>query len=127
MGPERDGRITQRVAAEDLASLDGDPPRAALAFATDAGPASLPAVLRRDRGAIHVGLHPASMPPDWPPARAVLLIDDGRYWFELRAIVRRGTLEPTTGREGDLLVWTRFTPHHEVAWDYGTLHEEPTA
>jgi len=126
MGPEQSGRVTQRVAAEDLTHLDDDPPRAAIAFATDAGPECLPVVIRHADGETHVGLHPASVPPDWPPARAVLLVDDGRYWFELRAIVRRGTLEPTTGSEPSTLTWTRFAPHHEVAWDYGTLHEEPT-
>lgn len=38
------------------------------------------------------GLRREWLPPEGPPERAVLLLDDGRYWFELRAVTMRGRL-----------------------------------
>ncbi len=109
--------------AEDLPRLATDPPRAALAFATRDGPQCLPVVVRCDHDQIRIGIDRASLPENGAPERAVLLVDDGRYWFELQAIVRRGTLEPTASSGTN--AWFRLTTQHEVAWDYGRLHEEP--
>jgi hypothetical protein len=49
----------------------------------------------------------------------VVLIDDGRYYFELRGLRARGTLGPTRP-DG----WRPFAPGRIVTWDYGTLREQ---
>jgi hypothetical protein len=57
----------------------------------------------------------------------VLLLDDGRFWFELRAVTHRGRLvasSPPPSTEESPLRWFEFVPDHTVAWDYGMLHEE---
>jgi hypothetical protein len=75
-------------------------------------------------------LYPDELPTAGVPDRIVLLVDDGRYWFELRAAVWRGTVraeheEPAGASAGDELVWFRFEPRRVAAWDYGQLREDP--
>jgi len=129
-------RVTQRVDVGDLADLADlaeAPPRAAIAFATDDGPTCLPVVMRRQADGILVGADPGALPSGGLPERAVLLVDDGRFWFELRAVVWRGRLEPASappegaaGEPGDGgLVWLRLVPRRVAAWDYGRLREVP--
>lgn len=121
-------RVTQRVAPEALPSLFARPRRAALAFAGDGGPVVVPVAFERQGDAIRVGLARACLPADGPPQRAVLLVDAGRYWFELRAITWRGALAPIERAGGDAdPVWLAYAPDHAVAWDYGTLHVEAGA
>ncbi len=55
---------------------------------------------------------------------AVLLIDEGIYYFELRAIYIRGQLEHVEPPEMQSdRIWFELKPCKTVAWDYGTLHE----
>ena len=116
--------VTQRVRAADVADLDREPGRAALAFSTDDGPEAVPVVVRRTGDGLMVGALPGAVPTP-PPDRPVVVVDDGRWWFELRAIVRRGPL--SRAPEGaDGLEWFRLDPDREVAWDYGQLHREGT-
>ena len=120
-------RITQRVDPGRVDDLLERPRRAAIAFARDATVEPVPVAYLRTEGRSWVGLWASALPGESPPARAVLLLDDGRYWFELRAITLRGRLvaaaQPPPG--GDTrLVWLEFVSDHAVAWDYGTLHEE---
>jgi len=125
MASTHDGRVTQRVGVDDLVRLASDPPRAAIAFATESGPGCVPVLVRRIDDQIQVGLDPASLPSTRPLQRAVLLVDDGRYWFDLQAIVRRGVLGPLAEGSTRALVWVPFASQHEVAWDYGSLRAEP--
>ena len=111
---------------EDLLSR---PARAALAYAGSDGPECVPVTVRKD-GGIHVGVRPDALPPTGVPERVVLVVDDGAYWFELRAAVWRGTVAAEDGDSGDRsgderLVWLRFEPRRIAAWDYGRLREEP--
>jgi hypothetical protein len=99
-----------------------------VAYAGPDGPECVPVVVRCDEG-IRVGLDPDLLLTTGAPERVVLVVDDGAYWFELRAAVWRGTVAPEgdedrSGRSGDGLVWFRLDPLRCVAWDYGRLREE---
>lgn len=52
---------------------------------------------------------------------AVLLVDEGVHFFELRAIYVRGSLKPSEAPEGAPAgrVWFELLPGKTVAWDYG--------
>lgn len=122
-------RVTQRVPLVDVDDLLSRPARAAVAYVGPGGPECVPVVLRRGDG-IRIGMNPDAVPAPGAPERVVLIVDDGRWWFELRAAVWRGTVAPEVddraGRSGgDGLVWFRLDPARVVAWDYGQLHEEP--
>jgi hypothetical protein len=111
------------VTIDDLVDLVSNPPRAALAFSTSNGPECLPVVVRStDR--LEVGLDQATTTAMVIPDRATLVVDDGRYWFELRAIVRRGALRSVPDNNEEPIVWFEFETHTSAAWDYGALHEE---
>ncbi len=122
MTPTGRSRVTQRVTIDDLPDLATKPPRAALAFSTEHGPECLPAVIRTtDR--LEVGVDRSTLAGADLPDRATLVVDDGRWWFELRAIVRRGDLRSVGG--DDRTAWFAFETRTSAAWDYGALHEEP--
>jgi hypothetical protein len=117
-------RVTQRVTIDDLSDLATNPPRVALAFSTEHGPECLPAVIRTtDR--IEVGVDRSALAGAEMPDRATLVVDDGRWWFELRAIVRRGALRGLGDDGNDRIAWFEFETHTSAAWDYGALHEDP--
>jgi hypothetical protein len=119
--------VTQRVDPAELADLLERPPRAAIAFAAGERIEMLPVVYRREGGRHRVGVARGLLPPGGAPERAVLLVDDGRYWFELRAVTLRGRLvaapEPPAGVASERL-WLELVPEHSVAWDYGRLRDE---
>jgi hypothetical protein len=121
-------RVTQRVPVADVDDLLTRPARAAIAYVGPDGPECVPVVVRRD-GAIHIGTNGDAVPATDVPERVVLLADDGRWWFQLRAAVWRGTVAPEGDRDGppdrDGVVWFRLDPVRTVAWDFGSLHEEP--
>jgi len=120
------GRITQRVDPSALDELLEVPPRAAIAFVDDGRIESVPVDYRRRAGRHWIGVAREALPAAGVPDRAVLLIDAGRYWFELRALTLRGRLAPAAPPPGDSpeRVWLELEAEHVVAWDYATLHEE---
>ena len=124
------GRVTQRVDPVALASVLASHARAAIAFDRDGAVEALPVVYRR-RGERHfVGAARDALPASAALARAVVVLDDGSYWFELRAVTWRGRLDPAPAEAvggADDLVWLELVPIGAIAWDYGTLHEEPDA
>jgi len=124
------GRVTQRVDPGEVDDLLERPPRAAVAFVA-VGPIEPVAVsYRRHAGRHWIGVACDALPAGGTPERAVLLLDDGRYWFELRALTLRGRLmaaaSPPPGAAPGC-VWLELRPEHEVAWSYATLHEEDGA
>jgi hypothetical protein len=56
---------------------------------------------------------------------AVLLVDEGIYYFDLRAIYIRGTVRPVEAPSGisTSRVWFELVPLKTVAWDYGSMRE----
>jgi hypothetical protein len=109
------------VPVADVEDLLSGPARAAVAYTGPDGLESVPVVVRRDDG-LHVGLDPDAIARTDAPERVVLVVDDGAYWFELRAAVWGGTVAVEGNDEG--LVWFRLDPVRFVAWDYGRLREE---
>lgn len=121
------GRITQRVDPSALDDLVECPPRAAIAFTHDGRVEAVPIALRRDRGKLWIGIDRGFPAGHGTPVPAVVVVDDGRYWFELRAITWRGRLVPATALPAALpadLAWFEFLVDSEVSWDYAMLHEE---
>ncbi len=60
-----------------------------------------------------------------PDQEAVLLVDEGIHYFELRAVYIRGQLHPVENepRVRAAVAWYELNPVKITAWDYGTLHE----
>ena len=124
------GRVVQRVDPVQLAGVLAPHARAAIAFDRDGAVEALPVLYRR-RGEEHlVGVARDALPEPASFARAVLVLDDGSYWFELRAVTWRGRIDPAPADPADAageLVWLAFVPTGAIAWDYGTLHQDPDA
>ena len=120
-------RVTQRVDPADLDDLLERPRRAAVAFCDGARIEAVPVAYRRRGGRHWIGVAREALPPSGAPERAVLLTDDGRYWFDLRAVTLRGRLvaapRPPGERSVDL-AWWEVVPERIVAWDYARLREE---
>lgn len=119
------GRITQRVEPEPLADRLIGHGRAAVAFDEAGAVTALPARVRRRDGRLWVGVPRESVPPSAGLDRVTVLLDDGEFWFELRAVNWRGRLTAAAAPDGrEDLAWFVFTPRRATAWDYATLHEE---
>jgi len=60
-----------------------------------------------------------------PGEEVILLVDEGAYFFDLRAIYVRGRVQPVERPEGlpDRLRWFEVEPTRKAAWDYGRLRE----
>jgi hypothetical protein len=121
-------RVTQRVDPERLGDLLERPLRAAIATARGAEVDPVAVAYRRREGRTFVGV-PRALSPAAASEPVVLLLDDGRYWYELRAVTIRGRLAAATPPPGGdpQLVWLEVVPERAVAWDYGSLREEADA
>jgi hypothetical protein len=55
-------------------------------------------------------------------------VDQGHFWWELRAVLARGALmtseRPDSSGASDL-AWFELEADRVTAWDYGSLREEP--
>ncbi|MBS9371279.1 hypothetical protein [Rhodococcus sp. B50] len=121
------GRITQRVDPRSIADDLERCGRAAVAVLVAGRIEAFPArVVRRDD--LYVGLDPSALTSEGGFGRATLILDDGSFWFDLRAANLRGSMLPAqsvpSGAPDDL-AWFVFRAERETAWDYGSLHEEP--
>jgi hypothetical protein len=56
----------------------------------------------------------------------VLVIDDGRYWFQLRGVSVRGIANriDTPAGAAAQLAWYAVETRRVLAWDYGAVREE---
>ena len=115
-------RTTRAVRPEDLEDLLERPPRASLAFVRGGAIQLLPVALRYAEQRYLVGL-PAGMEP--PAGRVKLLVDDGRWYFDLRGIWVRGLLRPCDAPAGAAVerTWFELTPEKVAAWHYGRMRE----
>jgi hypothetical protein len=120
------GRVTQRVDPSALDDLLERPPRAAIAFVDGGRVEPVPVAYRRRGGRHWIGVAREALPASGLPDRAALLIDDGRWWFELRGVMLRGRFATAEGPPGgsEDLTWLELAPTSAAAWDYSALHEE---
>ena len=116
--------VTRNIDLDCVRDLLEQVPRACLSFASDHGPQVHPVRLlwQEDRYLVN-------MPRDeYQPVsdqEAVLLVDEGIYYFDLRAIYIRGRVRPVEAPSGTLAdrTWFEIIPLKIVAWDYGMLRE----
>ena len=118
-------RVTRNIDPGDARDLLERVPRACVAFASDHGPQAQPIELLWHDGRYLVGIpEDADLRPGLDH-EVVLLIDEGVYFFDLRAIYIRGQVKPAEA-PGDApagRTWFEVVPLKTVAWDYGTLRE----
>ena len=119
--------ITRDIDPADAHDLLERVPRACLSFASDDGPCAQPIafVWRDDR--YLVGIPEAANRQPVIDQEAVLLGDEGMYFFDLRAIYIRGHVKPIDTPDGAPAGrrWFEVIPLKTVAWDYGMLREVP--
>ena len=116
--------VTRDVEVSAVGDLLEHPPRATVAFVEGGAVEILPASARFTANAHLFGVR-ADAAPDLDDREVVLVIDDGRYWFELRGISVRGVaahIEPPGG--ADRLLWYTIKPRRVLAWDYSAIREE---
>ena len=87
-------RITRDTNPVDAQDLLERVPRASLAFAINAGPYAQPIVLVWLDGRYLVGISETANLQPTVDQEVVLLIDEGVYFFDLRAIYIRGRVTP---------------------------------
>jgi hypothetical protein len=118
-------QVTRNIDPSRARDLLERVPRACLSFASDHGPQAQSIVF-----VWHGGRYLAGLPEDadcQPVSgqEVVLLIDEGIYFFDLRAIYIRGQAKPAEALRGAPAgrTWVEVVPLKTVAWDYGTLRE----
>jgi hypothetical protein len=121
-------RITLNVDIEEVRDLLERVPRACVAFVTEAGPHVEPVTVVCKDDRFFVGLSPNAVMHLRGQTEAVLVIDDGLQFFDLRAVYVRGYLHPRDGMEdngnrADDYVWFVIGPTRTVAWDYARIRE----
>ena len=118
-------QITRNIDLNSAHDLLERVPRACIAFAHDDGPQAQPVALVWQDNRYFVGIPAIANCQLDPGQEIVLLVDEGVYFFDLRAIYIRGNVQPTEvptdAHAGH--AWFELAPVKSVAWDYGTLHE----
>jgi hypothetical protein len=99
--------------------------RACICFASDQGPQAEPVVMLWHEGRYLAGIPGGAGRQPGSGQEVVLLIDEGIYYYDLRAIYIRGQVKPTEAPRGapDGCIWFEVVPLKTVAWDYGMLRE----
>lgn len=117
--------VTRTIDPESARDLLERVPRACISFIHEDGPQAQPAALVWRDNRYRVGLPETEKRQPNSGQEAVLLVDEGVHFYDLRAIYIRGHLRtveaPTDAKAG--YVWFEVDPILTVAWDYGTLHE----
>lgn len=100
-------------------------PRACLAFTGERGPQVQPVgvLWKNERCLVKIPTGGGGWPG--PGQEVVLLIDEGIYYFDLRAIYIRGQMQPVEAPSGGKAEdnWFELIPLKTVAWDYGSMRE----
>jgi hypothetical protein len=119
-------RVTNRVGVETLRDLLEGARTAALAYVDEAGAVqALPAAFRWREGRIRLGVPIGAIRAG---GRVAIVVDEGWFWWDLRAVLARGAVTPATAPDGAGsadLAWFELAADRVTAWDYGRLHEEP--
>ncbi len=118
-------RVTRNIDPANARDLLERAPRACIAFAGEYGPQAQPVTLAWQADRYRIGIPASSNQLPHPGQEIVLLVDEGVYFFDLRAIYLRGRVQPaeapTMAPAGQ--AWYEVVPSTIVAWDYGALHE----
>jgi hypothetical protein len=122
-------RISNRVRPEHLRELFEALRTATLAYVDPAGALhALPVAFRWEGGRTHVGLPREGCPTGLGTGATIAVTADaGFYWWDLRALLVRGSLVAAgpPAAADPALDWFEVVPRTTTAWDYSTLHEEP--
>jgi hypothetical protein len=118
-------RVTRNIDPLRARDLLERVPRACISFACDHGPQAQPIVLVWQDDRYLAGLPLDADPRPGSEQEVVLLIDEGIYYFDLRAIYIRGQIKQASApRDAPTSrTWFEVVPLKTVAWDYGTLRE----
>ena len=118
-------QITRNIDLTSAHDLLERVPRACIAFAHDDGPQAQPVTVVWQDQRYFVGMPETADHQPEANQEVVLLVDEGVYFFDLRAIYIRGHVQPTEAptNEPSEYTWFELLPLKTVAWDYGTLHE----
>jgi hypothetical protein len=118
-------KVTRNIDLDSARDLLERVPRACICFASDRSPQAQPIVMLWQEGRYLAGIpKDAEHQPD-SGQEVVLLVDEGIYYFDLRAIYIRGQVKPAEAPKGAPAgcTWLEVVPTKTVAWDYGTLRE----
>lgn len=100
-------------------------PRACIAFAGEQGAYAQPVRLTLQGEQYKIAVPESAVYQPSAGQEVVLLIDEGIYYFDLRAIYIRGSVQPvqppSDAPAGD--VWFELSPSKTIAWDYGMMRE----
>ncbi len=116
---------TNRVPFEEAADLLQSA-RACVAIVVDGVPRLEPAVVAYDDPRFLVGVADDSIDVS-DVDEAVLVLDEGVRFFDLRAIYVRGGPSGVEGPSGDGRVWFAIDPTKVSCWDYGRLRASDAA
>ncbi len=118
-------QITRDIDPADAHDLLERVPRASLAFAGNHGPHAQPIAFVWRDGRYFAGVPATANLQPTADQEVVLLVDEGLYFFDLRAIYIRGRVKPAAALAGVPAdyIWFEVIPLKITAWDYGTLHE----
>ena len=117
-------RVTRDIDPHQAQDLLERVPRACLSFAGQRGPELTPVGLVYRDGCCRVSFPGGAALPG-PGQEVVLLVDEGIYYFDLRAIYIRGQAQPAEAPPGapSGQAWFEVIPLKTVAWDYGAMRE----
>ena len=118
-------QVTRNIDPDAARDLLQRVPRACIAFANEDGPQAQPVTLVWRNKRYFTGIHGIINHLPISGQEIVLLVDEGVYFFDLRAIYIRGHVQPVEAPSGapSGYTWFEVIPTKTVAWDYGTLHE----
>lgn len=115
-------QVTRNIDPASAHDLLRRVPRACIAFATNEGVQAEPVRLEWRDNRYRIGVPQTATHQPKQDQEIVLLVDEGLYYFDLRAIYIRGTVN-TAATLTDGCLWFEITPAKTIAWDYGTLRE----
>jgi hypothetical protein len=117
-------RVTRNIDLASAQDLLERVPRACICFASDQGPEAQPVEMVWQEDRYLAGIPGDANQPD-PGQEVVLLVDEGIYYFDLRAAYIRGQVKPAEVPLGAPpgCMWFELIPLKIVAWDYGMLRE----
>ncbi len=93
-------QVTRNIDPSRAQDLLERVPRACICFASDQGPQAQPIIMLWREGRYLAGIPRDAGRQPVPGQEVVLLIDEGIYYFDLRAIYIRGQVQPTEAPRG---------------------------